>query len=115
MNSSITAMQPADNMPAMGTVISQANAMFRNSFQDTPSPPRDAQPTHTTEPTLQWVVDTGRPALLANSTVTAAPTCEQNEEIRDLNNRFDNRKYCELPFRKNLFEVQYQRVKVAIM
>lgn len=30
-------------------------------------------PTNTTEPTLQWVVEIGRPTLLASSTVIAAP------------------------------------------
>ena len=46
-------MQPADNKPATGTVTNHANAMFRKSVQETPSPPREAQPTQTTEPTLQ--------------------------------------------------------------
>lgn len=67
-------MKPAERSPAMGTVTSQAKAMLRKMPQETPSPPCEAQPTHTTEPTLQWVVDTGKPALLANKTVTAAPT-----------------------------------------
>lgn len=51
--------------------------MLRNSDHDTPPPPRDTHPTHTMEPTLQCVVDTGRPALLANRTVNAAPTCDR--------------------------------------
>lgn len=32
-----------------------------------------AYPTNITEPTLQWVVDIGRPILLAKSTVRAEP------------------------------------------
>jgi len=75
------AMQPADRHPAIGTVISHANAILRNSFHDTPSPPREAHPTHTTDPTLQCVVDTGRPILLANRTVTAAPTYNQEFHV----------------------------------
>lgn len=74
-------MQPADRQPATGTVISHANAILRNSFHDTPSPPCEAHPTHTTEPTLQCVVDTGRPTLLANRTVTAAPSCNQKFHV----------------------------------
>lgn len=46
-------IQPADSNAAIGTVISQAKAMLRKSFHETPSPPREAQPTQTTEPTLQ--------------------------------------------------------------
>ncbi|CAG5101604.1 Protein of unknown function [Cotesia congregata] len=48
-------MHPAESNPAAGTVISQAKAMFRKSVQETPSPPREAQPTQTTDPTLQWI------------------------------------------------------------
>lgn len=70
-------MQPADRHPAIGTVINHANAILRNSFHDTPLPPREAHPTQTTDPTLQCVVETGRPTLLASRTVTAAPNCKQ--------------------------------------
>lgn len=67
-------MQPADRQPVIGTVITQANAILRKSLHETPPPPREIQPTHTTDPTLQCVVDTGKPTLLASKTVTAAPT-----------------------------------------
>lgn len=71
------AIQPAERQPAIGTVITHAHTILRNNFHDTPSPPREAHPTHTTDPTLQCVVETGRPILLANRTVDAAPTCNQ--------------------------------------
>lgn len=70
----MASIQPAERTPARGTVMIQANAILRNNFHDTPSPPRDAQPTQTTDPTLQCVVDTGTPILLASKTVAAAPT-----------------------------------------
>lgn len=43
------------------------------SFQSTPWREDLAQPTKTTEPTLQCVVEMGRPILEANSTVQADP------------------------------------------
>lgn len=73
-------MKSADIPPAAGSVITQAIAMFRNRDQSTErcvvsfelTRPK-AQPTETTLPTLQWVVEIGRPILLANRTVADAP------------------------------------------
>ena len=52
------------------------------TFQSTPARVLRAQPTNTTLPTLQWVVDTGRPILEANNTVNAAPSSIVNP-LRD--------------------------------
>jgi hypothetical protein len=68
-------MKRALSPPAAGTVIPQANMMLRNRLQSTALPPSSvgpyAQPINTTEPTLQWVVETGTPTLLASSTQPA--------------------------------------------
>lgn len=49
------------------------NLLNLNNFQSTPSFDELAQPTNTTEPTLQCVVEIGRPILEATRTVNAAP------------------------------------------
>lgn len=67
-------------------VTTHAYTIFRKSFQSTacscgiPAAVSSGvflcallYPTKTTEPTLQCVVDIGKPILLANSTVIAAP------------------------------------------
>lgn len=51
----------------------------RNRLQSTVF--SEKYPTHTTEPTLQCVVDTGTPALLATKTVSAAPNSIVNPLI----------------------------------
>ena len=56
--------------PLTGTVTNQAKTMLRKIFQSTASLER-TQPTATTAPTLQWVVDTGSPTLEAIRTVIA--------------------------------------------
>jgi hypothetical protein len=71
-----------------GTVIIQAMMIFRNRLQSTAffltvwlfsdecgsgSVRPLTHPTRTTEPTMQCVVEIGRPNLLANKTVVAAP------------------------------------------
>lgn len=80
-------------MAATGTVTTQAYIILRNRFQSTAELlavddvlpfssshivdfliTRDlVYPTNTTEPTLQCVVEIGKPILLANKTVIAAP------------------------------------------
>ena len=62
--------------PATGRVNTHARKMLLNSFQSTFCRDR-AQPTNTTEPTLQWVVLIGKPRLDAVSTVIAAPSSMQ--------------------------------------
>lgn len=56
-----------------GIVTTHASTMFLNNLQSTPSVLDLAQPTKTTEPTLQCVVLMGRPILDASNTVKAAP------------------------------------------
>lgn len=51
----------------------KAMATYLKSFQSTPWREDLAQPTKTTEPTLQCVVEMGRPTLEASSTVQADP------------------------------------------
>jgi hypothetical protein len=51
--------------------------MFLKTLQSIPAPDL-MQPTATTLPTRQWVVEIGSPALLANNAVTAAPNSMQN-------------------------------------
>ena len=67
------AMMAALSPPAMGTVTAQAKMMLRKRRQSTPALDVCAQPTNTTEPTLQWVVLMGKPILDATRTVKAAP------------------------------------------
>lgn len=50
---------------------SNTNWTYLNKLQSTDR--SEKYPTQTTEPTLQCVVDIGRPALLATNTVSAAP------------------------------------------
>jgi hypothetical protein len=53
---------------------SRGNAIFLTTVaQFTPVSPYAIAPTPTTEPTMACVVDTGRPARLANPTHTPAP------------------------------------------
>lgn len=84
-------MKPALRSPAIGTVTTQAYIIFLNKLQSTAlcesmgAPDSIASvddflfmifvacPTNTTEPTLQCVVEIGRPILLAIKTVIAAP------------------------------------------
>jgi hypothetical protein len=56
--------------PVTGTVTNQAAIMFRNNDQSTDCLAR-IRPVNTTEPTLQWVVETGILSNDANSTVIA--------------------------------------------
>ena len=60
-----------------GRVTTQAMTMLRNKDQSTLALDLSL-PTSTMEPTLQWVVEMGRPSLEAASTVRAAPTSMQN-------------------------------------
>ena len=71
------AMTAALTPPATGRVSTHARKMLLNSFQSTFCRDR-AQPTNTTEPTLQCVVLIGRPRLDAVRTVIAAPSSMQN-------------------------------------
>lgn len=69
-------IQNADAPPAAGRVTIHAYTMPRNSDQLTASSDLFRpyiQPTNTTLPTLQCVVEIGTPNLLAMSTVAAAP------------------------------------------
>lgn len=66
-------IHPADINAVTGTVTTHAYIIFLNSFQSTPFSLELNQPTNTTDPTLQWVVDIGKPILLANNTVNVAP------------------------------------------
>lgn len=76
-----TNMNPAESSAATGTVTSQAYTIDLKSFQSTAfslTPVIGSSfaleyPTKTTDPTLQWVVEMGRPILLAKRTVIAAP------------------------------------------
>jgi Ni,Fe-hydrogenase III small subunit len=77
---------PAEIIPLTGSVTSQLRTIFTKIFHLIPSPDLIV-PTATTEPTRQWVVEIGRPALEAkierviglirqnipNKAVTAAP------------------------------------------
>jgi len=57
-----------------------------NSLQSTPSFDWLAQPTNTTDPTKQCVVLTGKPILVANRTVNAAPSSIVNPlEVKQVN------------------------------
>ena len=71
----------AEKSAVNGTVRIQAMAILPNSFQSTdclgwslqPIIRARKAPTQTTDPTLQWVVLMGIPALDAKSTVAAEP------------------------------------------
>lgn len=65
-------MTSAAIAPEAGNVTSHAIKMLRKMPQFTLSFDR-ALPTPTTDPTLQCVVEIGRPILLATRTVSAAP------------------------------------------
>uniref|UniRef100_A0A915HQF6 Uncharacterized protein n=1 Tax=Romanomermis culicivorax TaxID=13658 RepID=A0A915HQF6_ROMCU len=58
---------------ATGKVTTQAMAILRNVFQETPPSFDLNQPTQTTAPTAQCVVLTGMPILLATKTVKPVP------------------------------------------
>ena len=66
------AMTAAEIPPATGNVSTQARKMFLNNDQST-LPSDRTRPTVTIEPTLQWVVEIGRPSFEATKTVMAAP------------------------------------------
>lgn len=70
----------AERNAATGTVTNHAYTIDLNKCQSTAFSRLPAAsvlaleyPTNTTEPTLQWVVEMGKPILLASSTVIAAP------------------------------------------
>lgn len=73
-------MSKAEIAPAAGKVTNHAARILRNIPQLTLSLER-ARPTNTTEPTLQCVVDIGRPILLAINTVRAEPISIQTPLI----------------------------------
>jgi hypothetical protein len=62
-----------------GKVTTHDRAIFRNIRQSTPSPDF-TDPTATTDPTRQCVVEIGRPSLEATKAVTAAPNSIVNPE-----------------------------------
>jgi hypothetical protein len=74
-------MKMAESTAATGTVTTHAYTIDRKSFQSTAfsfTPVTGSSlafeyPTKTTDPTLQCVVEMGKPILLANRTVIAAP------------------------------------------
>lgn len=72
-------MKKAALKPAAGIVIIHDNTIFLKSDQSTGCAFLSfrvrlyVQPTNTTLPTLQCVVDMGSPSLLANNTVAEAP------------------------------------------
>jgi hypothetical protein len=53
--------------------LTHAGSKYLNSFQSTPCLEELAQPTNTTDPTLQCVVLMGKPIFEASRTVNAAP------------------------------------------
>lgn len=65
-------METADRIAEMGNVSTHASTIVLNNFQSTADLER-AQPTKTTEPTLQCVVLMGNPIFEATRTVVAAP------------------------------------------
>lgn len=72
MNIKKSHMLKAEIAPATGSVTSHAKMIDLNSDQSTFLPSPNAQPTNTTLPTMQCVLEIGMPSLLANSTVNAA-------------------------------------------
>ena len=64
---------PAPHAALTGTVINAQAMMLPNTFQLTARRDR-SHPTATTEPTMQWVVLTGRPTLEQIKTVHAVPS-----------------------------------------
>ena len=64
--------------PVAGIVTSQAKTIFLNNEKLTgdpaPSVVSFVNPTKTTDPTRQWVIEMGSPILLATITVNAAPS-----------------------------------------
>lgn len=64
-------------IPVAGRVTTQDKKIFLNVDQFT-ALVDFMKPMQTTEPTLQWVVLIGRPTLLANNTVNAAPSSTEN-------------------------------------
>ncbi|GFR22537.1 hypothetical protein TNCT_208501 [Trichonephila clavata] len=64
----------AEKIAVNGSVTNQASTILRNNFKSTSLVLLvRAQPTNTTDPTLQWVVLIGKPNLEAIKTVVADP------------------------------------------
>ena len=81
-------MHPAPQPAAIGTVISAQAIIFPKTFQLTALRDR-SHPTATTLPTIQCVVDTGKPIFEHNRTVLAVPRPIQNP-LKETENKPNN-------------------------